>query len=252
MAYSATAPSWGCRPSISCRYLCCTRAPFRFIGPHWVFPSLGPRLPGLLLLVARIHRILLSSFCASSAPFSTTYHESLSFLHYHSKCSCLTPCGPPFRSTSISLHVFPQSRHEPPSGRTCPHDSFYYHSPSPSVRNYTPDGPPSIPPYHQPAHSSGPIPSFVDGFPHPFHQGYSGMDRSCERSQKRYYVVYRGRHCGIFHSWPLAWALTAGYRWGTLRSQVGGFTTFSDAASAYLHHAGDVDPHALFPFPLGP
>ena len=55
---------------------------------------------------------------------------------------------------------------------------------------YTPNGPPSIPPYHQPAHSSGPIPSIVDGFPHPFHQGYSGTDRSCERSQKRYYVVY--------------------------------------------------------------
>ena len=112
---------------------------------------------------------------------------------------------------------------------------------------YTPNGPPSIPPYHQPAHSSGPIPSFVDGFPHPFHQGYSGTDRSCERSQKRYYVVYRGRHRGIFHSWPLAWALTAGYRWGTLRGQVGGFTTFSDAASAYLHHAGDVDPYAPIP-----
>ena len=43
------------------------------------------------------------------------------------------PCGPLFWPTSISLHFFPQTRHEPPSGQTCPHHSFYYHSPSPSA-----------------------------------------------------------------------------------------------------------------------
>ena len=27
---------------------------------------------------------------------------------------------------------------------------------------------------------------------------------------------YHGCPCGIFHSWPLAWALTAGYHWGPI------------------------------------
>jgi len=115
---------------------------------------------------------------------------------------------------------------------------------------YTPAGPSPHPHYHpvelssqSPTHSS--FPPLVDGFPHPFQQHhYQGTNRSTKRSLKRYYVMYRGRHRGIFHSWPLAWALTAGYHWGSLRGQVGGFGTYAKAAQAYLHHARDVDAYA--------
>lgn len=97
-------------------------------------------------------------------------------------------------------------------------------------------------------------PLSVDGFPHPNSQGYSGTDRSRDRSQKRYYVVSPGRHQGVFHSWPLAWALTVGYKWGSLRGQVSGINEFGDAAHRDLQTAGNVDPYSPIPScsPLAP
>jgi len=158
------------------------------------------------------------------------------------------PPTPTARGWPIFKPNLPGSLHiplPPPPIRSAAYGSPAYHTPS---------GTSSHPHYHQPTsphsfHSASheTCPSLVDGFTHPRHLSYLGTDRSMDRSNKRYYVVYRGRHRGIFHSWPLAWALTAGYHWGPIRGHVGGFNDFPSAAQAYLQHAGDIDPYAPIP-----